>query len=67
MTSEQRELLETEYLTKLMRRDAAAWRRWIAYGENAAEPFDSQTLKEIARMKRVRLAGYQRPLQKSPS
>ena len=53
MTPEQRDELEAAYLTKLMKADAAAWRRWLAYGENAAPEFDEETKKVAAKLKKV--------------
>jgi hypothetical protein len=57
------ERLAAAYLKALARADMAAYRRFHSIGESAADPFDHETLKEAARMKRVRLAGYQRPLE----
>ena len=48
-----RQELETEYLTKLMKRDAAAWKRRAATNEQAAPEFDDATKRVAAKLKKV--------------
>jgi hypothetical protein len=53
MTSEQRELLETQYLIALMKADARAYRKRIAWNEQVAPEPNRATILEMSRVKRV--------------
>lgn len=61
MTNEQREMLETEYLTRLMRADAREWRRRISHNDSAVpdEPLDDEQRSTLRMLRRVH--HHQRP------
>jgi len=51
--TDRRELLETEFLTRLMMADARAYRKRIASNEQVAPEPDRATIIEMSRLKRV--------------
>jgi hypothetical protein len=53
MTREQRDQLEAAFLTALMKADARAYRKRIAWNEQVAPEPDRATIIEMSRLKRV--------------
>jgi hypothetical protein len=64
MDEDRYQTLAAAYLKALARADMRAYRQHRTAGENAAPEPDAETRKLVGRMKRVRLAGYQRPLER---